>query len=63
VNWLALLEADRGLFRRTASRLAELNANGLRPIPPVPYELTDAATAFRDIEDRRIAGKAVVLLR
>jgi NADPH2:quinone reductase len=63
VNWLALLDADRGLFRRTARRLAELIAGGLRPIPPVRYELANAAAAFQDLEDRRIAGKAVVLLR
>ena len=63
VNWLALLEADHGLFHRTARQLAELIAGGMRPIPPVRFELADAAPAFRDLEDRRIAGKAVVLLR
>jgi NADPH2:quinone reductase len=63
VNWLALLEADHGLFRRTAGQLAELIAGGMRPIPPVRFELADAAAAFRDLEERRIAGKAVVLLR
>jgi len=63
VNWLAMLEADHGLYRRTARRLAELIADGMRLIPPVHYELADAAAAFRDLEDRRIAGKAVVVLR
>ncbi len=63
VNWLALLEADHGLFRRTARQLAELISGGMRPIHPVRFELADAAAAFRDLEDRRIAGKAVVLLR
>ena len=63
VNWLALQEADHGLFRRTARQLAELIGAGMRPIPPVRFELADAAQAFRDLEDRRIAGKAVVLLR
>ncbi len=63
VNWLALLETDHGLFRRTARQLAELIAGGMRPIPPVRYQLADAVQAFRELEDRRIAGKAVVLLR
>jgi len=63
VNWLALLESDHGLFQRTARQLAELIAAGMQPIPPVRYALDDAASAFRDLEDRRIAGKAVVLLR
>ena len=63
VNWLALLEADHGLFHRTARQLAELIAGGMHPIPPVRFELADAAAAFRDLEERRMAGKAVVLLR
>ena len=63
VNCLALLESDHGLYRRTARRLGELIADGMRPIPPVCYELADAAAAFRDLEERRIAGKAVVHLR
>jgi len=63
VNWLALLESDHALFRRTARRLAELIGAGMRPIPPVRYQLADAAAAFRDLEERRIAGKAVVLVR
>jgi NADPH2:quinone reductase len=63
VNWLALLEADHGLFRRTARQLADLIGAGMRPIPPVRYALADAPVAFDDLENRRIAGKAVVLLR
>jgi NADPH2:quinone reductase len=63
VNWLALLEADHRLFGRTAQQLAELIAAGMRPVPPVQYQLADAVNAFRDLEARRIAGKAVIVLR
>ena len=63
VNWTALLEADDGLFRRTAHQLDALVAAGLRPVALTQYDLPDAAAAFEDLESRRLAGKAVVVLR
>jgi len=57
-----ILRADPGLFARTAGQLAELVAEGLRPPPPVQYDLADGAAAFRAIEARSATGKTVLLL-
>ena len=62
VNWTALLEADDGLFRRTAHQLDALVAAGLRPVALTQYDLPDAAAAFEDRKSQ-VAGKAVVVLR
>jgi len=58
-----ILRAEPGLFAETAVRLAELVANGLRPPPSVEYDLADGAAAFRAIEARSMAGKAVLVVR
>jgi len=57
-----ILRADPGLFARTAAQLAELVAEGLRPLPAVEYQLADGAGAFRAIEARSATGKTVLLV-
>jgi len=55
-----ILRAEPEVFAGTAARLAELVANGLRPPAAVEYDLADGAAAFRAIEGRSVAGKAVL---
>jgi NADPH2:quinone reductase len=63
VGLIELLRSDRGLFARTAQRLAGLVDAGLRPMPAAVHPLADAGAAFRAIEDRTVMGKAVIQVR
>jgi NADPH2:quinone reductase len=63
VNWLALISANPGLFRSTASALARLLAAGMPGPAVVAYDLTDGARAFADLEARAVVGKAVLRIR
>lgn len=44
-----------------AKVLEAIAAGHLHPVEPVVYPLTEAATALRDLEERRVAGKAVLV--
>jgi len=41
--------------------LAEVAAGRLNPVEPVAYPLADAARALTDLEQRRVAGKAILV--
>lgn len=57
INWAGLVDADPGLFARTATALDRL---GIAPAGVTTYALDDAAQAFRDLEERRVAGKVAL---
>ena len=44
-----------------AEVLAEIAAGRLHPVEPVAYPLADAAKALSDLEERRVAGKAILV--
>ena len=41
--------------------LAEIGAGRLSPVEPVAYRLEEAARALTDLEERRVAGKAILV--
>ena len=45
----------------TAEVLAEITKGSLNPVEPVAYPLAEAARALTDLEERRIAGKAILV--
>jgi NADPH2:quinone reductase len=61
--WRELLDVDRTLFAETATTLARLVEDGLRPLVGATFDLADGATALRMIEERAIAGKVVLTTR
>lgn len=63
VNWLGLISAHPRLFRSTAADLAGLLAAGMPEPTVVTYDFADGATAFSDLENRSVVGKAVLRLR
>ena len=45
----------------TAQVLGEITAGRLNPVEPVAYPLADAARALTDLEERKVAGKAILV--
>ena len=41
--------------------LAKIATNDLCPVEPHVYSLSEAATALKDLEERRVAGKVVLV--
>jgi NADPH2:quinone reductase len=62
VDWggWALRNGDRN-EELTAEVLAEISAGRLNPVEPVAYPLDEAARALTDLEERRVAGKAILV--
>ena len=62
VDWggWALRNGDRN-EELTAEVLAEITAGRLNPVEPVAYPLDEAARALTDLEERRVAGKAILV--
>lgn len=62
VDWggWALRNGDRN-DEMVAEVLAEIAAGRLHPVEPVAYPLADAAKALSDLEERRVAGKAILV--
>jgi NADPH2:quinone reductase len=64
VYWGEFLKRDPAAARAALQKLLGwLAAGRLRPRPPARYPLERAADALRDLEARRIAGKAVLVAR
>lgn len=63
VNWLGLITAHPGLFRSTATALAELLVAGMPAPEVVEYDFANGASAFSDLETRTVVGKAVLRFR
>ncbi|MEI7622180.1 MAG: NADPH:quinone oxidoreductase family protein [Actinomycetes bacterium] len=62
VDWggWALRNAERN-DQMVTEVLAEIAAGRLDPVEPVRYSLADAAQALTDLEERRVAGKAILV--
>ncbi|HVS29808.1 MAG TPA: NADPH:quinone oxidoreductase family protein [Solirubrobacteraceae bacterium] len=64
VNWGGFLPIDPALAQDGATAICELFERGeIDPLIGGRYELADGAQALRDIEARRITGKAVIVAR
>lgn len=62
VDWggWALRNGERN-EQMVAEVLAEIGAGRLHPVEPVAYALADAAKALTDLEERKVAGKAILV--
>jgi NADPH2:quinone reductase len=64
VNFGGMLPVDQGFARRAGRELAEMVGRGdLRPVVGPRYPLADGAKALRDLGERRVTGKPVLILR
>jgi NADPH2:quinone reductase len=64
VNFGGMLPVNQGFAREAARDLTELVERGdLRPLVGPRYPLADGARALRDLADRRVAGKPVLMVR
>jgi NADPH2:quinone reductase len=62
--WGAEMERDSQFARRVLTEALGLYRDGLlRALPGTTYALKDAADALRDISNRKVLGKSVVLPR
>jgi NADPH2:quinone reductase len=62
VDWGGSARRDPTLNERLRAELSGLLAEGrLKPQPPKTYPLEEAGRALRDLLDRRLAGKAVLI--
>ena len=62
VDWGAWTGRDREGNNELVRELLALVAEGkLHPVEPTPYPLGDVATCLRDLEERRLVGKAVLI--
>jgi NADPH2:quinone reductase len=64
VNFGGMLPVDQGFAQRAAEELAEMVERGeLRPMVGPRYPLGEGAQALRDLAERRVTGKPVLLVR
>ncbi len=63
VNWGGMIAAHPELFRSTADDLAILLDKGMPPPTTVEHDLSDAQAAFTALEQRKVIGKTVLIVR
>ena len=62
IDWGAWTGRDPQGNRELVGELLDLVAGGkLHPVEPTPYPLDDVANCLRDLEERRVVGKAVLV--